>query len=67
MGPLQHQENQHVAVQLVCCPHKTMVVEVLVGQSVVPTVSYLMVWSSIQYRPLLYWNAEERKVRGHSQ
>ena len=39
MGPLQHQENQHVAVQVVSYPHKTMVVEVLVGQSVVPTAS----------------------------
>ena len=39
MGPLQRHEKQHVAVQVVSYPHKTMVVEVLVGQSVVPLVS----------------------------
>ena len=39
MGPLQHQENQHVAVPLVYDPHETMVVGLLVGQSVVPPTS----------------------------
>ena len=39
MGPLQHQENERAGAQEASYPHKTMVVEVLVGQNVVPTAS----------------------------